>query len=167
MTNINLPVGQKSTMEHVQGDLLDAPSHFCLAHCCSEDLKLGAGVARTIQEVFGVRSEMARQDHSVGTAVLASRRGRKIYNLVTKAKFYEKPNYYNLEMALVDLRNKMLANGDRFLAIPELGCGRDALQLSIVIEIIAKVFWQTNFHIVMCHFRPDWETRPQQGTHLC
>ena len=165
--NINLPFGQEYAMHHREGDLLEAPSHFCLAHCCSEDLKLGAGVARTIQEKYAVREEMLRQDHSIGSAVMTSSRGRVVYNLVTKRRFFDKPTYGSLEHCLRDLRRQMAANGHWYLAIPELGCGRDGLRLDVVTEILDKIFRGSGMKIVMCHYQPTWETRKPQGLSFC
>ncbi|KAK3920027.1 ADP-ribose glycohydrolase OARD1 [Frankliniella fusca] len=165
-SNINLPVGQDIVMEHIQGNLLDAPPHYCLAHCISEDLKMGAGVARTIQETFSVRGELVRQSHSIGTAPLTTRGGRAVYHLVTKKRFSDKPEYGALEACLKDLREAMARNGQFHLAIPEIGCGRDGLHLPTVIRMITAIFWHSNVKIVMCHWQPHWETRRPQGLHL-
>lgn len=154
-------------MNHIEADLLQAPANYCIAHCCSADLKLGAGVARTIQARYSVRSAMQRQNHSVGRAVSTARHGRIVYNLVTKNKFFEKPTYAALEYCLRDLKSKMVRNNQYFLAIPELGCGRDDLSLSTVNKIIEDVFAKTNIRIVMCHWKPTWERRSPQGHHLC
>lgn len=167
ITNIDSPARQKFQMEHLHGDLLDAPRHFCLAHCVSQDLKLGAGVARTIQSAYSVREELSRQDHSVGAAVLTTRGGRAVYNLVTKNRFFDKPAYNALENCLRELKEQMLWNGHYYLAIPEIGCGRDGLHLPLVIQMIEGIFWNTNIQIVMCHWSPTWERVTPQGLHLC
>lgn len=64
-------------MQHVQGDLFSAPNYYVIAHGISADLKLGAGIARTIQQVYYVRQQIWPRNHSVGQSVSVQSKGRR------------------------------------------------------------------------------------------
>lgn len=154
-------------MHHLCADVLGAPSEFVVAHCISADLRLGAGIARSIQERYGPRQELNRVRHAVGTAAFTST-GRPIYHLVTKRRFFHRPSYGALERCLQHLKWQMLARRQFFLAIPELGCGRDCLHLPTVLELIQRTFGDSDIQVAMYHYKPTWETcRSPQGVHLC
>ena len=139
---------------HKTGNVLNARLDQSIAHCISADVHLGAGLAKTIERYFKVRSVLKSKVCNVGDAILVDSQGKYIYNLVTKQWHYEKPKYKNLEKALVSLRDKMLANRHRKLCIPAIGCGLDQLKLSKVISIIESVFRDTEIFITMCHYDP-------------
>jgi hypothetical protein len=102
---------------------------------------MGAGAARSIAEKYpyirGIKPS------SVGTCCLyinvAS--NRRIFNLVTKQYFYEKPTTEYFERALMQLKQKIIDSKIRYLNITKLGCGRDMLDWdSFVLPLLQKVF---------------------------
>ena len=48
---------------------------------------------------------------------------RYIYNLVTKERFYDKPNLSTLSKTLEAMKIHASTNGVSTIAIPKLGCG--------------------------------------------
>ena len=63
------------------------------------------------------------------------------YNLITKEKTSGFPTLESLENSLKDLKNQMVENNDKYLAIPDMiGCGIDMLDRNNVINVIRSVF---------------------------
>ena len=54
------------TFSEVQGDLFGCPSTYSLAHCVSEDLAMGKGVAVHFKEQFGRIGELRSQGWFLG-----------------------------------------------------------------------------------------------------
>lgn len=77
---------------------------------------------------------------TVGGVAVLSRENRHIYYLVTKFKYNLKPTYVDLESSLREMKDHMVKNNVKHLAMPKIGCGLDKLQWSKVAELIQKVF---------------------------
>ena len=83
------------TYREEQMNLLDVPQGYMLAHCISADYALGAGVAKTIDEAFGMRKMLAatwpdgrEMFEAMGAMCLPC---ANVYNLVTKPRCWNKP----------------------------------------------------------------------------
>ncbi|BFZ09269.1 hypothetical protein BsWGS_12308 [Bradybaena similaris] len=124
----------------VKGDLFDCPGSYSLAHCVSQDLHMSKGIAAIFKQKFGGLDELQAQGATVGGVAVLSRENRHIYYLVTKFKYNQKPNYADLESSLHKMKDHMLKNDVKHLAMPKIGCGLDRLQWSKVEELIQKVF---------------------------
>ena len=132
-------------------DLFTVPQGYYLAHCISADFALGAGIAKTFNEVYNMRYKLFKQypDYEYdgfGDALPVD----NVFNLVTKAVGRGKPTYYSLEGSLVCMRDIMKDLDITKLAMPMIGCGLDGLREDLVIEIIKDVFKDTNFEILIC-----------------
>ena len=63
---------QQQTLSHslliteIKGDLFSAPSTSSLAHCISQDCKLGAGIAKLFRQRFGRVDDLQRMGTAVG-----------------------------------------------------------------------------------------------------
>lgn len=138
------------TITTIQRDLFTMPHGYWLAHCISSDFALGAGIARTFNSVYNMRSKLFKEypDYKYrGGDVLPI---DNVFNLVTKDKAREKPTYDSVRDALVMMREYMEFFGVTKLAMPTLGCGLDRLQWDKVKSIIEDVFADTNVDIVVC-----------------
>lgn len=144
-------------MEHQVGDVLQAPGDFVIAHCISANLRLGKGIARTIQDRY--RELIRWEDHSVGCAVVTCTKGRLIYHLVTKNHHLDSPREVDIAASLWTLRGHMHKYGERKLAIPELACGLDGQSLKTVSKIVENVFDKSGIEVVMYHLDPNWRRR--------
>ena len=152
LTDKGPPVScSQAAMEHYPGNILCAPPQFVLAHCISENLKLGAGLAKTLESKFKIRELIRAQPHHVGTAVPTYSKGRCIYNLVTKQHHCHYPRLEDIERSLQALKSEMLRRGHFYLAIPELACGLDGQHLADICRIIDSVFASSGIQIVMFH----------------
>ena len=126
----------------VKGDLFSCPKIVSLAHCVSEDLRLGKGIAKIFRDKFGGIDEMRRQSVKTGGVAVLRRPGGNafVFSLVTKEKFWQKPTYDSLRMSLKSMREHMRANDVQEVAMPRIGCGLDGLQWNSVRKVIDEVF---------------------------
>ena len=98
--------------------------------------------------MFGRLSELLDQRVSTGgCAFLQVSKGRYVYYLVTKKRYYEKPTYESLEESLLKARNHCLVNNISRISMPLIGCGLDGLQWNRVKRIIDYVFGVTEIEI--------------------
>ncbi|MFT9003167.1 MAG: macro domain-containing protein [Liquorilactobacillus hordei] len=136
----------------IKGNLFTAPQQYILAHCISKDAKMGAGIATLFRDKSsGVQYSLSMNNHNqIGNVIpYHLKDGRKYYNLITKSKYWNKPTFRSLTMALIDLRKQMLLNNEKFLAIPKIGSGLDRLDWKKVKQIIELVFLKTSIEIVI------------------
>lgn len=91
---------------------------------------------------------MNEQGEWLNICILESR----VFNLVTKQKYWQKPTYATLRGALVDMRNQAVDMEVKKIAMPRIGCGLDKLNWEKVMKIINDVFVDTDIDIVIRYF---------------
>jgi O-acetyl-ADP-ribose deacetylase (regulator of RNase III) len=76
--------------------------------------------------------------------------------LVTKERsgYGAKPTYESLEKSLIAMREHMVENQVKELAIPQIGCGLDGLKWDEVSERLNKVFDDTDIEITVYIYVP-------------
>jgi hypothetical protein len=131
-------------------DLFAVPQGYYLAHCISADFALGAGIAKTFDEIYNMRFKLFREYgdyiYNDGDALLID----NVFNLVTKPKCYHKPRYEDLRESLETMKKIMSELSVTKLAMPKIGCGLDRLNWDDVLEIICEVFEDTDAEILIC-----------------
>lgn len=129
-------------------NLFEVPGEYYLAHCISADYALGAGIAVEFQKRFRLQQKL-RQVGSGGypECIVIGR----VYNLVTKANYWNKPTYASLRMTIEHMRDHMVKNNITKLATYKLGCTRDRLQWGKVRQILEDVFSDTDVEILIAH----------------
>lgn len=145
-------------IKEIQQDLFAVPKDYILVHCISADFKMGAGVAKEFAK-RGVKDELKTSVFAV-THCESERVGkckvtfatdwRAEFNLITKQKYWQKPTYNTLRMALNDMKSNRLPHNKLKFAMPRIGCGLDKLQWDKVKQIIEEVFADTDVHILVC-----------------
>lgn len=147
-------------------NLFRVDKDYMLVHCISSDFKMGAGIAVAFTNM-GVKAELMerypRENFDAGTrwrghgyclktsAGNASDKHKGVYNLITKNFYYDKPTYKTIEDALLSLREQCVANHDKKIAMPFIGCGLDSLSWLSVSEIVKNVFKDTDIDILVCY----------------
>lgn len=134
---------------YVTGDVFSCPEDEALAHCVSEDFRMGAGIAVIFRHMFGGLTELREQKKSTGQCAVLKRGGRSVYYLITKKRASQKPTYNSLEDSLKDMRSHCLENGVRRISMPRIGCGLDRLEWPRVAEILDRVFGHTNISVTV------------------
>lgn len=79
----------------------------------------------------------------------------KVFNLVTKEKYWQKPTYHSLLITLFNLKKQIISNEVKFLAIPQIGCGLDKLLWREVKKMIFDIFSDIDIYIVVCKLKGD------------
>jgi O-acetyl-ADP-ribose deacetylase (regulator of RNase III) len=64
------------------------------------------------------------------------------------------PTYESLEASLISMKNHMVANDVKELAIPQIGCGLDRLKWEQVEESIQRVFGDTDITVTVYIYVP-------------
>lgn len=144
----------KFLIEH--RDLFSVPENYSLAHCISADLGMSKGIAVEFNKRFSMKSRLLKQ---FGTALVTSWDKNptghcihedRVFNLITKRNYWNKPTYKSLTEALIECKNQCEFLNIENLAMPVIGCGLDKLEWSKVEEIIKDVFKNTNISILIC-----------------
>ena len=134
----------------LKGDLfkdVPEPKSTSLAHCVSQDLKLGKGVAKLFRQKFGRIGELEKAKAGIGDIAVLKDNARFIYNMVTKAKYSDKPTYESLRQSLVAMRNHAVEHLVKHIAMPKIGCGLDGLDWNAVRTLVKNVFLDTDIKI--------------------
>jgi len=142
-------------------DLFSVSDDYYFAQCISADFAMGAGIAVQFNRYFDIKNRLINKyGHSFedrwdifnehGTCLLEGR----VYNLITKKKYWFKPTYDTLKSALKAMRTMVINNPDvRKIAMPQIGCGLDKLQWDKVSEIIKEIFGELDVEILICKLK--------------
>jgi len=141
------PPAENQIIKEIKGDLFQCPREASMAHCVSQCMTMGAGVALKFKSAFGHVKELLDQKTKIGGIaflhITDEKINRHIYYLVTKEKFNYKPTFEALEQACTLLRDHAVKNGVTQLCIPQLGCGLDKLDWKQVKPMLIKLFSAT------------------------
>lgn len=141
------------TIQVVRGDLFelaDKKVTVSLAHCVSADFRLGKGIAKEFRKKFGRIHELHLSGQQVGGVAVLKDNERFIYNLVTKKRFSDKGNYFQMRQSLEAMRQHAKHHNVHHIAMPKIGCGLDRLSWDKVLTIIQDVFGQEPICITVC-----------------
>lgn len=138
------------TIREEERDLFSVPSDYYLVHCISKDFALGAGIAKQFNKKFNMRYELLTNYPSDEQIIGRALKVDRVFNLVTKEKYFHKPAYYAIERALCDLRKQVVKSGIAKLAMPRIACGLDGKDWTKVRKIIETVFDGADVEILVC-----------------
>ena len=134
------------------------------AHCISADCAMGAGIALQFVDWFqkkydlNLRSFCSGRDTNKGTCIDTGR----LFNLVTKEHYWDKPTYSSLERSLKCMAKSYMKDYITYsmdgveaklttIVMPCIGCGLDQLNWTKVRDIIFKVFRYIPVNIIVCY----------------
>lgn len=136
----------------INGDLFsdfqkyDWSAECCYAQCISADFACGKGIALKFNEFFDVKNNLQKaypdfvnlyhQHKYNGTCIFHNR----VFNLITKERYFEKPTYDSIENAIKQMRCLAEQLEVRKIKMPRIGCGLDRLSWDRVSEIIKSAF---------------------------
>lgn len=138
----------------IRHDLFSLPSDYVLAHCISQDAKMGAGIARTIRDKWDIYhvAELGRMKVlDVGTSLLQQDGGPyPVFHMITKEKYWHKPTRDNFNKALKDMSEQVKRKGIKKLGMPLIGSGLDQLDWNETDKVIRETFKHIPVDIVVC-----------------
>lgn len=126
---------------------------YCFAHCISADFALGAGIAVEFNKRFDCKNKLRKYfgDYKFPKPPYMALTTGRVFNLVTKEKYWQKPTLESIGIALSHMRDLMIINGDKKVAMPKIGCGLDGKNWIDVSKIIKDVFKDTDIEILVCY----------------
>lgn len=138
-------------------DLFSVPEDYYLAHCISADFGMGKGIVVEFNKRFNMKNKLIQKypnylsiwDSSYEEDIPCILQD-KVFNLITKRNYWNKPTYSSLENSLIAMKCLAEINNISKIAMPIIGCGLDRLQWNKVKEIIQSVFEDTNIEILVC-----------------
>ena len=136
--------------------ILQQPNSIGL--CISADAQMSKGFAEFLSHrISGLRSTCRKARLFIGQvySFWDSIRRRYIYNLVTKEKFYDKPNLLTLSKALEAKKTHASTNGVSIVAIPKLGCKLDQMNWQEVVKLLRDIFAYADVQFVVYTLEED------------
>ena len=106
---------------------------------------MGAGIAVPMAKKFHIRDKLKNNEIVYPDCVKTG----KVFNLITKRRYYEKPTYDTLKRSLIKLESMIEDNVS--IGMPKIGCGLDKLQWSEVQKLIHDIFKNRNITIIVCY----------------
>ena len=159
------------------GNLFAVDKDYCLCHCISADYALGAGIAVQFNRAFNLRNLLCqkfpqyRYESDSTNKRFFDRNGLpnlnygkkpvnppfyprclevgRVFNLVTKEQYWQKPTYHTLQIALMDMKRQLVSRGVRKIAMPTIGSGLDGLNWQKVSKMIQEIFIDTEIEILV------------------
>ncbi|XP_070177995.1 uncharacterized protein [Littorina saxatilis] len=134
-------------LTEIRGDLFSCEPDDAMAHCVSEDLEMGKGIAVHFKQSFGKVDQLREQNRKVGEVAVLQVGASYVYYMITKKRYFHKPSYKTLRSSMEAMRDHCKQNNVASLAMPQIGCGLDELNWSVVREMIKEVFKNTGITV--------------------
>ena len=121
------------------------------AHCVSADLAMGKRIAKEFDQRFRIKY-ILKSNTTLPRIVNwpACFRVGRVYNIITKERYWHKPTYETFQAGLFKLRKMLEKDQVDTLIIPRIGCGLDCLEWSKVKSMIINTFALMNISIIVC-----------------
>lgn len=133
-----------------RGDLFELKGEYLLVHCISKDCALGAGIASTFRKHYpNLARDLSIYIKKTNTTRRCLIFNGEVANLITKEKYFNKPTYEDLQLALNELRDIVINKGYTKLAMPKIGCGLDGLSWCTVRNMIMNTFNNLDIEIIV------------------
>ena len=132
-----------------KGNLFNTSNDYFLAHCISLDFAMGAGIAVEFNKRFKLRKKLNKISNIIDIEVCDCVLIDRVFNLITKEKYFQKPTYQSLEKSLLEMKRIIIENKIKKLAMPKIACGLDRLQWGKVKEIIEVIFEDVDIDILI------------------
>ena len=140
-------------------DLFSVPDDYYLAHCISADFGMGKGIVVEFNKRFDMKQKLQTKypdylnqwthKKMIGDCILEDR----VFNLITKERYFQKPTYMSLTIALEKMKELCKELHVSKIAMPVIGCGLDKLDWDNVSKIIKELFEDTDIEILVCKLK--------------
>ena len=137
-------------------DLFSVSEDYCLVHCISADFGMGKGIVIEFNKRFDTKRKLQTKypdyvniwhhNNYGGDCLLEGR----VLNLVTKERYFHKPTYLSMRLALEEMRSIIQKNNIKKIAMPIIGCGLDKLEWDNVSKMIKGMFENFDIEILVC-----------------
>ena len=137
-------------------DLFSVSDDYYFAQCISADFAMGKGIAVEFNNRFNVKVHLKQRyadylyiynyEQRIGDCILDG----CVLNLITKERYYQKPTYNSITIALLTMSSICKSKGIKKVAMPLIGCGLDRLEWTRVSGIIQDIFKDMDIEILIC-----------------
>lgn len=134
-------------------DLFSVGSDYNLAHCISADFGMGKGIVVEFNKRFDMKNKLKQlypnylKTWNGGDCIKEG----KVFNLITKERYYGKPTLNTLKNSLIKMKKICLEENITKIAMPKIGCGLDQLNWTNVKQMLFEVFEDTDIEIFVCY----------------
>jgi len=73
-----------------------------------------------------------------------------VFNLITKGYYYNKPTYQDFFYTLDKMKELIIDEKIKYIAMPKIGCGLDKLSWTEVRKYIIQIFEGLDLEILVC-----------------
>ena len=136
---------------HHHGCVSSAPEHVPIILAVSLCGKMGAGAAKTLTDLYNLRSEFRATPRECPGVVPICRGQRLIVNVITKFRYFNKPTSPQIFQALSKLYDFLAFQGIPEIAITVFGCGRDHFPYELLLQYLWEIFGSSPVKIHMYH----------------
>jgi O-acetyl-ADP-ribose deacetylase (regulator of RNase III) len=138
----------------IEGNIFNLKNKYSLVHCIAADAIMGKGIALQFRNFYPEMQLYIRNNKpSVPDCIsYTANSGRTIYNLVTKESSYGKPTRDSLTKSLILLKQAIVKNGDKYIAMPLIGAGLDRLSWNETEKTIKELFNDVDVNIAVVKF---------------
>ena len=135
---------------HKRGDIFESITSSALGQCISADARMSKGLAKLFVSKYPDLYKLRNHNLQLGDAVMMRVGGRIVFNLVTKSKFWQKPELRTLEKSLISMKIQAARVGIGMLSLPRIGCGLDKLNYENDVKpLIGRIFKGSGINIVV------------------
>lgn len=111
-------------------DIFKVKNVDAVIQCIAQDIGMGAGIAVTFTQRYPkMKPELLTRDVTYPSVELYTEHPTRpdVINLITKPLSYRKPTIEDFEASIVELRQTIIQNEYKTLAMPMIGAGLDGL----------------------------------------
>jgi O-acetyl-ADP-ribose deacetylase (regulator of RNase III) len=138
----------------IKGNLFAARSGWVFAHCISQDAAMGAGIALQFRQRYPKMPQYVRESvTNYPSIVRYVEDGRVIYNLVTKARYYNKPSRHDFAKTVELLFADLSKHGETKLVLPLIGAGLDQLPWAVTRRQLQTLSEQHHINVVVVYLK--------------
>ena len=138
----------KFELIEVSGSLFDSTGS--IAHSISSDFKLAAAIAKQFQKAFPTTyPEFGSKASQEKISAEQISQNRFIYHLIVKPRFWNKPTYSSLRVALVVMLQHAKKRKIEKISIPRVSTGLDKLYWLKVKGILTDVFQKSHIKVTV------------------
>lgn len=136
-----------------QRDLFSAGGEYHFAHCISADFGMGKGIVVEFNKRFDMKNKLKQlyPDYLKTWSEGDCLKEGKVFNLITKERYYGKPTLNTLKNSLIKMKEICLEENITKIAMPKIGCGLDKLDWADVKQMLFEVFEDTDIEIFVCY----------------
>lgn len=130
--------------------------YYYFAQCISADFGMGAGISVQFNERFNTKNRIIKSHPNYFSKYKSSGESGdcilqdKVFNLITKGSYWNKPTYVSITEALIKMRELCNLGNIKKVAMPQIGSGLDKLDWDTVSKLIKGVFKDTDIEILVC-----------------